>query len=256
MAQQGFVYEQNTVAFLKPYKLVPKSFTPAGASHDQPDLLLDYNKKQSGCELKITGASAGSLILKYISSERRPWTFNDIPREEKEKWFIKNLALKLGLFELINRHWKHVPYKREKDATWDATAGKVPQEKRYERDKKLFPDIRGEVDAREIERYYNQKNTYYVNVGTHGFYLFGAHDPLYLNTELTKAQEPPVPTFGRSAKAVYRARCQYKGGGQYQFIFEMNFNIHTKSVYNIAPLVPGSVAIQKQLANLSCFYSL
>jgi hypothetical protein len=43
-AQQGFQYEINAAKVLKPMGLVPKSFVPAGAGHDQPDLMLEYKK--------------------------------------------------------------------------------------------------------------------------------------------------------------------------------------------------------------------
>jgi hypothetical protein len=58
-AQQGFVYEENACDFLKPMGLVPEKFKPAGAGHNQPDLMLLVNGKEAGCELKITAASAG-----------------------------------------------------------------------------------------------------------------------------------------------------------------------------------------------------
>ena len=47
-AQQGFVYEQNAAKLLKTYNLVPKKFIPAGAGHDQPDLMLVYKGKEAG----------------------------------------------------------------------------------------------------------------------------------------------------------------------------------------------------------------
>jgi hypothetical protein len=64
-----------------------------------------------------------------------------------------------------------------------------------------------------------------------------------------------VPRFGSSAKATYRARVQYKGGGNYQFTFEMQFSIPSakKSPFNIAPVDGKSVTIQKNNLNLSCF---
>ena len=48
-----------------------------------------------------------------------------------------------------------------------------------------------------------------------------------------------VPRFGTSAKAQYRARVQAKGGGNYQFTFEMSFSISKAkmSPFNIAPTV-------------------
>jgi hypothetical protein len=160
--------------------------------------------------------------------------------------FIRDLAEEVGLFDLIKDKWKEIPLKRNKDALWESTAGQLTPQKRYERDRDTFSDIKGEIPAIKIEQYYNKKDTYYVNVGTHGFYLMGSKNPLKLKD---------VPRFGSSAKATYRARVQYKGGGNYQFTFEMQFSIPSskKSPYNIAPVDGKSVTIQTNNLNLSCF---
>ena len=62
-----------------------------------------------------------------------------------------------------------------------------------------------------------------------------------------------VPSFGTSAKAIYRARVQYKGSGNYQFTFEMQFSMRQKSPFNIAPIDGKSVTILGSKANLDCF---
>lgn len=244
-AQQGFLYEENAAKLLKPMGLVPSGFKPAGAGSDQPDLMLSHKRKTAGCELKITAASAGSLVIKYDSKNKRsPWGFGKIGPEDKEKLFISELADYVGLFDTIKKQWKDVPLKREKDDTWEATAGKMTPRQRYERDLALFRDIKGEIPASKIEEYYNRKKTYYVNVGTHGFYLFGASNPFGLKG---------VPRFSQSAKAIYRARVQYKGGDNYQFTFEMQFSMTNRSPFNIAPVDGKSVTIDKSKLNLACF---
>ena len=101
-AQQGFQYEINAADMLKPMGIVPKNFRPAGAGHNQPDLMLEHKGIQSGCELKITAASAGSLVLKYDSKDKKnPWKLGDISEDDSEKQFIKELALNMMLFEEI-----------------------------------------------------------------------------------------------------------------------------------------------------------
>ena len=247
MAQQGFVYEENTAKFLKSKGLVPQNFNPAGASSTQPDLMLTFKQQKAGCELKITAASAGSLVLKYDSKDTRtPWKFGDISENDTEKLFIKQLAEEIKLFDIIKKKWQEVPYKREKDELWESTVGKLSKKEQYERDRDTFKDIRGEIPASKIEQYYNKKKTFYVNVGTHGFYLLGNKNPLKLKD---------VPSFGKSAKATYRARVQYKGSGNYQFTFEMQFSIPSskKSPFNIAPVDGKTVVIRKNEVNLGCF---
>lgn len=244
-AQQGFEYEKNTTNLLKTYGLSDGVF--AGSSHDKPDLMLTYKGQKAGCELKITAASAGSLVVKYDSKDtRNPWKFGNIGENDSEKLFIRDLAEEVGLFDLMKKQWTEIPYKRDKDDLWKATAGKLTKKQVYERDRDTFADIKGEIAASKIEDYYNKKKTYYVNVGTHGFYLLGNKNPLKLKD---------VPRFGTAAKATYRARVQYKGSDNYQFTFEMQFSIPSgkKSKYNIAPVDGKSVNIIKKDMDLSCF---
>jgi hypothetical protein len=54
-----------------------------------------------------------------------------------------------------------------------------------------------------------------------------------------------VPSFSSSCTAGWRARVQYKGNDNYQFTFEMNFKMKTKSPFNIAPIKKGDVSIIK-----------
>ena len=116
--------------------IVPKDFVPAGASHDQPDLMLEYKKIKAGCELKITAASAGSLVLKYDSSDKQnPWKFGDISEDDAEKVFIRDLAKEVKLFTIIKKKWEEVPLKREKDALLQAQT-KSMTKKRFQLKKK------------------------------------------------------------------------------------------------------------------------
>jgi hypothetical protein len=246
-AQQGFQYEINASNLLKKYGIVPKDFRPAGAGHDQPDLMIMKGNQKAGCELKISAASAGSLVIKYDSKDKiNPWKFGDIKSTEDEKLFIKELAEEVGIFDIIKENWKDKPAKRDKDDEWKAFFGNMSNREMYERDKVLFKDIKGSIPASKIEEYYIKKKTYYVNVGTHGFYLMGSKNPLKLKG---------IPRFGTAANATYRARVQYKGGGNYQFTFEMQFSIPTnsKSPFNIAPVDGKTVNIIEKKLNLACF---
>lgn len=226
-AQQGFQYEKNAAKVLKPLGIVPKNFSPAGAGSDIPDLMIQKDGKQAGCELKITAASAGSLVMKYDSGK---WSIGKPGEKDDEKLFIIELAKEVGILDRISREWKNEPLKGTglSQKTKDELAT-LSKRERYERDLKLFKDIKGEIPATKIEDYYNKKKTYYVNIGTDGFYLLGSSNPLKLKD---------IPRFGTAAKATYRARVQYKGKDNYQFTFEMQFSVPAgkRSPYNIAPV--------------------
>lgn len=236
-SQQGFEYEKNATKVLKRIGLVPQGFTPAGARHDQPDLILEFRHIKAGCELKITATSAGGLVLKYdITNKRKPWGFNEINREDTEKLFIQNIAYDVGFIDLANKKWNKTPLKFVENVNFSNS-------EKYYHDKKTFQDISGSIPANNIEKYYNRKHTQYINIGTHGFYLLGNSNPFHLEK---------VPRFGSAAEAHYRARVQDKGSGNYQFIFEMNFHIpsNNKSPWNIAPVSGSSVEIIKNKIEL------
>ena len=87
-----------------------------------------------------------------------------------------------------------------------------------------------------------------MNVGTHGFYMMGNRNPYRLKK---------VPRFSVSSNALWRARVQAKGGGNYQFTFEMGFRIVKKSQYNIAPVKSKlNLEIDKGAVDISCFPEL
>jgi hypothetical protein len=238
MAQQGFQYEINAARVLKNYGIVPSSFTPAGAGSDIPDLMIQRNGVKAGCELKITAASAGSLVMKY---DQGKWFIGNREERNDEKIFVQRLADEVGILDRIQREWNNKPYKFTRDPKLKKEIEGLDKREIYAAELKRFPEIKDNIPATKIEEYYNKKKTYYVNVGTHGFYLLGSKNPLGLKD---------IPRFGRSAKAGYRARVQAKGGGSYQFTFEMSFSITSsnKSPYNIAPISgKGNVNVNKAL---------
>ena len=137
------------------------------------------------------------------------------------------MAKEVGVLDLIKQKWKNEPYKFTKDAKLKDEIKGLDKKSIYNMELKRFPEIKGQIPTEKIEQYYNKKKTYYVNVGTHGFYLMGPSNPLDIKG---------VPTFGASANASYRARVQYKGDGAYQFTFEMSFTMSKKSPFNLAPI--------------------
>jgi hypothetical protein len=229
--QQGFLYETNVVKFLKKKKLVESSFVPAYAKSDVPDLVIKSNGTAVNVELKISAASGGSLVLKYDLSKKE-WSFGDISPENEEKMFLANLATEVGALREINKQWKLMPLKTDPQRT--------AVKPNYDVDRKKFREIRKSIPATNMEDYYNKKKTYYLNIGSHGFFLLGGADPNRLNARLKKAGMKPIPRFGTSATLDYRVRVQPKstGGKTYQFTFELSFRIpvNSKSPYNIAPL--------------------
>ena len=111
----------------------------------------------------------------------------------------------------------------------------------YKSDLAKFGNKYIDVPNKVIADYYNTKKCSYINVGSHGLFLLNK-DALKLNADLKKLRLPSIPDFSDvgSAKTQIRVRVQYKGGGDYQFAFTLQFKSVSKSPYNLAPLKVGS----------------
>jgi hypothetical protein len=271
-SQQGFEYEKNAAAYL-----YAKGFSPttngAGASSNRPDIMLSVHGEKSGCELKISPTAGGSLVLKYYSKKTPHWQFGEVDHDKTEKVFLSELATRSGVLQAVNSKWTIPPFLIEdRDKRHEQIMLQVPLRERYKADLKTCPDEKIPLESSAMSKYYNLKETYYMNIGTHGFFLLGNTDPLGLNDNLRKKNKPIAPTFESVAKITARVRCQSKGvtkadaaekskgqiGAQgYQFTFTLEFSLATNSSpYNIAPLASGGKSVtilSGKDALLNCF---
>jgi len=257
-AQQGFVYEQNVARELAKHGWVKPGYKPAGASHDRPDLDLFIKGKEYGCELKISLASAGSLVLNF-NGPGKGYSFGET-EGNVEKEFLKTVGETAGVLQEIKKKWRVDPWiQRNRDQAWvDRTVKSgLNAEERYRQDLENHPDIILSVPTDTISAYYNHKDTNYINIGTHGFYLLGNTDPAKLN----KCANPEIPLWDDSHAAQLRVRIQYKGGMSdaverervqgvtakgaqgYQITMELQFKTVTRSPYNVGAVKLPSVDI-------------
>ncbi len=261
MAQKGFDYERNAHNVLKEYKITVGD--PAGASHDKPDLSIVTKSIQTstGCELKISPTAAGSLVLKYYNGK---WAFAEDLKGDPEKIMMRDIATQYDLLKEMNvsgpagEKWRSkVPILQNDQAGRKILTGGIKDKRKaYEIDIQSFKgenEVHITVPAKAICDYYNKKKTYYINVGTHGFYLMNKIDPLKLNAKLTKK----IEDFSNCTSARIRTRCQPKGGGDYQFVMTLEFSNLRKSLYNIAPVTSqNNVTINRNAYNLADNQSL
>ena len=255
-AQKGFEYEANAFKVLKEYGISAGSGS-AGASSDRPDLEIKLSKdpesKKEGCELKISPTAAGSLVMKYNEGK---WSFGEY-KGDPEKELLYELGKKYKLLENMNRsgsagaNWRgKVPYLQNDKSGKKIIVGVKDKRAAYEKDIKQFGgqnEVHISIPASAICDYYITKHCSYINVGTHGFYTLNGEDPLKLKKKITSGSS--IPDFGQSASARIRVRCQYKGGGDYQFVMTLEFSKVTKSPYNIAP-TPSSSSVSIDMNKL------
>jgi len=267
-AQQGFEYEKNVSKILKKKGLVKSDFEPVGAAHDRADLELYWNKDTINVELKIEAASGGSLALKWDGKKPKGkrWGFSDVSGDD-EKQFLADLAESCGALDKLNKEWSSVPAKfasensrDEKEkllaSIWKSAKDRESKKKVYQLELTKFKEINEKLPGKVIADYYEKKKTYYINVGTNGFYLFGKKDPNKINDNCKKKKLDLVPSFSDAADVKYRVRVQDKGGGNFQYTFELSFSIKksNSSPYNIGPITGGgNVSIIEKNLNINCF---
>jgi hypothetical protein len=241
--QEGFLYETNAYNSLRT-PIIHKDISfggVAGASHDKPDLTIKVGKTKSGVELKNQPTAAGSLVLQFHDGK---WKFGPTDGAV-EKEFLAALGPKAGVLTVLNKNWTN-PILQYDDKGNKIYVG-AKKADAYRKDLAAFGafplNVRYiDVPTKAISDYYNTKDTYYLNVGTHGFFQFGS-DPLGLSGKLTKLGLKPIPNFAaaNSATTKIRIRVQDKSGS-YQIAFTLQFGMTSaqKSPYNIAPLKSGS----------------
>lgn len=248
-AQQGTVYEDNSFKILKKHKLVVGS--PAGGASNIPDLeIVRYGgnaASAAGLELKMTPTAAGGLVMQYINGK---WVMGDTDGKE-EKIFLSTLAHSEGVLALANSKtttWgKAVPYLQYTAAGKKMYRGNLTERQAYTKDIKQYGgqnEIHVDVATNTVVKYYNTKDCYYMNVGTHGLYLLGKSDPLGLNVELKKAKAALIPVFNFPVHI--RCRCQPKGGGSYNFNMVLTMKGAAKSPYNLLPSSAAGVISTSQ----------
>ena len=262
-AQRGFVYETNTSNYLKtvvtensPHGVVLQNFSPASAASDRPDIMINFNNLSDGLELKINNASFGSLVVKWDLLKGvtgNHWKWGEVGDHE-EKIFLKNIGDSVNVLDNLEKLWA-VPNLIDDKEVWYESKSLPALRNRYEQDLVSCPDKYFSVSSQTISKYYNTKNTHYINLGSHGFYTLGPNDPLGLNVMLRGRKQNPIPNWNNSHDASIRCRCQPKGistaeaqeertGYQlgawgYQFTAEFSVRNISRSPYNIAPISSG-----------------
>jgi hypothetical protein len=256
-SQENFLYKSNVVNFLKERGLVDSRFfaSPLSGTKHMPDLVLSHKGNTSACELKISPNVFGQLELLYSDTvSRNPWKFKPIRLVEDEKYFMKDVASSadVDIFKRIKRAWKNeAPMKRDikdrlKDVALKQILKRIPFSDLFKLEKKKFEDIEGVIQPSRIETYYNNRNVYYINFGTHGLFRLGEKNPLNLRN---------VPLFREHAKVHFLITMKKRPNkNDYDFLFLLDFEMFIISAFNIGPVHGGrSITILRDRVNLDCF---
>lgn len=172
MSNKGFVYETKVNANLKKVKLLSPGFVAAGADSNAPDAKIRYKGKDYKIEIKLdTKVDFGQGTLDY-DVDTNTWTLGgaNTPAAIQMRKFLESI----GVPKLVNQKWgpKGAPRKY-------TIPFKQYKKEDVEYDYETFKDEFIEIPNNAVTKYYNSKDTYYIQIGKSGFYFMGK-DPAKL----------------------------------------------------------------------------
>jgi hypothetical protein len=172
MSNKGFLYEQTLNQKLKDFKVQRKTFQAAGADSNAPDAEITVKGKNWKVEVKLdTKVDFGQGSLDY-DLKKKKWILGGANTASAQE--MREFLSSIGVLKIVNQKWSHtlkgVPRKFTVE-TADFT------KKDVDNDYKKFTDFFVDIPSDAVSRYYNSKNTYYIQIGgAKGLYYMGS-DP-------------------------------------------------------------------------------
>ena len=180
-SNKGFLYEVSLIKSLR-----DQGFTvsdPAGADSAKADLELKKGTNTIKFELKEKLAADFSQMNFDFNTTRREFYIDKTkPSAQKDAAKVMiGIAEQYGILAKANAHWQP---KKNMPAKFVLPKGSPFKEKDKSRklDLKRFPDKylgQGFGPAQEVEKYYNAKDTYYIQIKGKGLYYMGKDPEKY-----------------------------------------------------------------------------
>lgn len=226
----GFQYEIQLIQRLR-----SQGFTcsdPAGADNAKADLelFLPKNKTATKFELKEKlSADFAQLNMDFDTASKK--FFIDKTKNSNQKEAAQTMigiAEQFKIIEAANAHWNpqvNVPFK----FTLPNNPTVEQRKNAYSLDIKRFPDKfllkGGPAAAQQVEKYYNSKNTYYIQIKGKGLYGLGS-DPEGFG----------VPIFSKmvaDSSIRIRIKANSKSKGMYSFLMALKIGRLQKSSFDL-----------------------
>ena len=180
-SNKGFLYEVSLIKSLR-----DQGFTvsdPAGADSAKADLELTKGTNTIKFELKEKlAADFSQMNFDFDTTRREFYIDKSKPSAQKDAAKVMiGIAESFGIIREANAHWKP---KKNMPAKFLLSDGATFAERDKSRklDLKRFPDKflgQGYGPAREVEKYYNSKDTYYIQIKGKGLYYMGKDPEKY-----------------------------------------------------------------------------
>ena len=173
----GFQYEEDLIR-----KLREQGFTcgdPAGPDNSKADLELTPTYKNQIIKFELKEKLSADFAQMNFDFDTSSMQFtidkNKASAQKEAAMTMIGIAESFGIVREANAHWKpqkNIPAK----FTLSSSASLAQRKAAYTLDQKRFPDkflSSGTAAAQEVEKYYNSKKTYYIQVKGKGLFYMG-----------------------------------------------------------------------------------
>mgnify|MGYP001250886050 CR=1 FL=1 len=224
----GFEYELEMDAKIK--KTGRETSGPAGANSLKADLEVKsvLHKTMIKFELKEKmSADFAQLNLDYDTSQKKFYIDKNKSTSQRDAARVMiGVAERANVINNCNMKWKEVPAKfsMNNEAKRDITARKIA----YATDLKAFPNfflMEGKLAAKEVENYYNSKDTYYIQIKKKGLYFMG--------TDKYNIGCPSFEGSCNSSNLRVRLKANSKSEGRYSFLIALKISRLLKSTMDL-----------------------
>jgi len=226
----GFQYEVDLIKKLRNDGFVCGD--PAGADNKKADLEIKFpkNTKITKFELKEKlSADFAQLNMDFDTSSKKFFIDENKNSNQREAaQTMIGIAKNFRIVEAANNHWKptqNVPAK----FTLQGSPSVEQKKAAYALDIKRFPDKflaqGGSAAAEQVEKYYNSKDTYYIQIKGKGLYYMGKD-----------VEGFGVPRFSASvsnSSIRIRIKANSKSKGQYSFLMALKIAGLRKSNFDL-----------------------
>ena len=230
-ANAGFQYEVDLIRKLRSQGFVCGD--PAGADNAKADLELTLPKnapKVTKFELKEKlSADFAQLNMDFDNSSNQFYIDESKTSNQKEAaQTMIGIAKNFRIISEANNHWKpktNIPAK----FTLPNSANVNQKKAAYALDIKRFPDKflakGGSLAAEQVEKYYNSKNTFYIQIKGKGLYCLG-RDPEGFGV-------PKFSSMVGDSSIRIRIKANSKSKGQYSFLMALKIGRLRNSNFNL-----------------------
>ena len=218
-ANAGFQYEIDLIRKLRGEGF--KCGDPAGADNAKADLEITFPKDRDITKFELKeklSADFAQLNFDYDTSANKFYIDETKSSNQKEAaQTMIGIAKSFGILREANSHWG--PSATNVPAKFTLGSGATVDNKKlaYALDIKRFPDkflaSVGSAAAEQVEKYYNSKNTYYIQIKGKGLY--------YMGKDIRNLGVPRFSTSCKNSSIRIRIKANSKSKGQYSFLMAL-----------------------------------